>query len=121
MLNVLTKYSTMVTNGSTGSTSYVPMMPRAKGFCITTHKRTQEATKQLFFCWCTYAAIKRQLPSISPAPCALRAVDITRSAKWPARSAKILLYYTKRAGFWWPIRPAVPRRSGAADHKILVY
>ena len=47
MLNVPTKYSTMVTDGSTGSTSYVPMMPRAKGFCITTHKRTQKAGGQL--------------------------------------------------------------------------
>ena len=51
MLNVLTKYSTRVTDGSTGSTSYVPMMPRAKGFCImlhiTTHKRTQKAGEQL--------------------------------------------------------------------------
>ena len=49
MLNVLTKYSTMVTNGSTGSTSHVPVMPRAKGFCITTHKQTQEARKKQLF------------------------------------------------------------------------
>ena len=48
MLNALTKYSTRVTDGSTGSTSYVPMMPRAKGFCITTHKRTQEAGSSFF-------------------------------------------------------------------------
>ena len=42
MLNVPTKYSTMVTDGSTGSTSYVPMMPRAKGFL---HHNTQADTK----------------------------------------------------------------------------
>ena len=46
MLNILTKYSTMVTNGSTGSTTHVPVMPRAKGFCITTHKQTQRRRRR---------------------------------------------------------------------------
>ena len=83
MLNILTKYSTMVTNGSTGSTSYVPMMPRAKGFCITTHKRTQEAGKQL--CLLVYLRGNKKAAAFNSAlPCAL---DITRSPKWP-RSGK---------------------------------
>ena len=74
MLNVLTKYSTMVTDGSTGSTSYVPMMPRAKGFCITTHKkRTQKAGKQL--CLLVYLRGNKKAAAFNCAPpCALRAV-----------------------------------------------
>ena len=84
MLNVLTKYSTMVTDGSTGSTSYVPMMPRAEGFCITTHKRTQEARKQLFL-----------LVYFNRAPlCALRAV--TNAKRKIAAQRENLLYYQAR-------------------------
>ena len=119
MLNVLTKYSTMVTDGSTGSTSYVPMMPRAKGFCITTHKRTQKAGEQL--CLLVYLRCnKRQLPSTSPPPCTLRAVDKTRSGKWLAQRKKICCT-TRRAVFWWPFRSAVPHRRGAAGHQKICF
>ena len=84
MLNVLTKYSTMVTNGSTGSTSHVPVMPRAKGFCITTHKQTQEARKKQLFLLVHLRGNKKAAAFNSALPCAL---DITQSPKWP-RSGK---------------------------------
>ena len=84
MLNVLTKYSTMVTNGSTGSTTHVPVMPRAKGFCITTHKQTQEARKKQLFLLVHLRGNKMAAAFNSALPCAL---DITRSPKWP-RSGK---------------------------------
>ena len=119
MLNVLTKYSTMVTNGSTGSTSHVPVMPRAKGFCITTHKQTQEARKKQLFCWRTYAAIERQLPSTSRRLCALRVVDQAKH-KQAAQREKICCN-TRRAVFWWPFRAAVPHRRGTAGHQKICF
>ena len=84
MLNILTEYSTMVTNGSTGSTTHVPVMPRAKGFCITTHKQTQEARKKQLFLLVHLRGNKKAAAFNSALPCAL---DITRSPKWP-RSGK---------------------------------
>ena len=94
MLNVLTKYSTMVTDGSTGSTSYVPMMPRAKGFRITTHKRTQKAGKQL--CLLVYSRGNKKAAAFNCAPpCALRAV-INAKREMAAGSGKNLLYYQAR-------------------------
>ena len=95
MLNVLTKYSTMVTNGSTGSTSHVPIMPRAKGFCITTHKQTQEARKKQFFLRVHLHGNKKALAFNFVPPCALRAVD-------QAAQRKKICCTTRRAVFWWP-------------------
>ena len=73
MLNVLTKYSTMVTNGSTVSTSHVPVMPRAKGFCITTHKQTQEARKKQLFLLAHLRGNRKAVAFNFAPPCALRA------------------------------------------------
>ena len=100
MLNVLTKYSTMVTNGSTGSTSHVPIMPRAKGFCITTHKQTQEARKKQFFLRVHLHGNKKALAFNFVPPCALRAVDQAKH-KIAAQRKKICCT-TRRAVFWWP-------------------
>ena len=111
MLNMLTKYSTMETNGSTGPTTHVPVMPRAKGFCITTHKQTQEARKKQLFLLVHLRGNKKAAAFNSAPPCALRAVDITRSAKW-RRSAKILLYYQAR---WFLV--ADPTRSSAQERR----
>ena len=74
----------MVTSGSTGSTTHVPVMPRAKGFCITTHKQTQEARKKQLFLLVHLRGNKKAAAFNSALPCAL---DITRSPKWP-RSGK---------------------------------
>ena len=71
MLNMLAKYFTMVTNGSTGSTSHVPVMPRAKGFCITTHKQTQEAMKKQLFLLVHLRGNKKAAAFNSALPCAL--------------------------------------------------
>ena len=97
MLNILTKYSTMVTSGSTGSTTHVPVMPRAKGFCITTHKQTQEARKKQLFLLVHLRGNKKVAAFNSAPPCALRAVDITRSAKWPLRQRKKICCTSRRA------------------------
>ena len=108
MLNVLTKYSTMVTDGSTGSTSYVPMMPRAKGFCITTHKkRTQKAGKQL--CLLVYLRGNKKAAAFNCAPpCALRAVINAKREMAAQREKSALL--PSALFFWWSFRPAVPHR-----------
>jgi len=115
MLNVLTKYSTMVTDGSTGSTSYVPMMPRAKGFCITTHKkRTQKAGKQL--CLLVYSRGNKKAAAFNCAPpCALRAV-INAKREMAAGSGKNLLYYQARC-----FLVVIPTGSSTQTTKNLLY